>query len=288
MVVVSISGPDHLTQCISALDLQPGSAQMDVHIVSKNADQIQKDAPWCFSSIHWHQVSAATTVPKMRTHGIMHASADLIALLEDDCTVGPRWQQSILEAHRSTFPAIGGPVEPGAYTRGIDWGIYYCEYARFLSPFSGLVPALAGNNVSYKRKALDLESIREGLYEIFLHETWQKSGIELHAANGMEVQNNHSWHLQSCVSTPFHHGRAYAGQRFGRRLAAKKFLYGVLAIMLPLLKTFRTIREVTSRQRSDLPLLKALPWVVLFHCCWSLGELVGYLAGPGRSSEKWH
>jgi Glycosyl transferase family 2 len=287
VVVISISRPDLLKQCISALSLQSGFDQMDIHIISKNEG---RDLASCLSqspNIQWHQVSVAHTVPKMRTEGILNAKADLIAMLEDDCMVGPKWYQSIVEAHQAPYPAVGGAIDPGSYSRGIDWGIYYCEYSRFLSPFSGVVPALPGNNVSYKRNALDLESISNGLYEVFLHEKWQKSGVELFAADGMAVYNNNSWRAKSCVSTPFHHGRAYAAQRFGTGLTPKKFLYGVLAIMLPLLKSTRTIRDVVSRKQPELPVLKALPWIVLFQSCWSVGEITGYLLGPGHSIEKW-
>jgi hypothetical protein len=33
-------------------------------------------------------------------------------------------------------------------------------------------------------------------------------------------------------------------------------------------------------------LLPALPLVILFTLVWSIGELVGYLVGPGTSDEK--
>ena len=147
--------------------------------------------------------------------------------------------------------------------------------------------ALPGNNISYKRKAIELESIREGFYEVFIHDGWQKAGVDLYAADGMMVRNNNSWRIKNCTSTPFHHGRAYAGQRFSDKYGPKRLLYGVLATILPVVKTARTLRDIASRRRSDLPVLKALPWIILFHNCWSIGEFVGYLAGPGHSIEKW-
>jgi hypothetical protein len=183
--------------------------------------------------------------------------------------------------------AVGGAIEPGDYTRGLDWGVFYCEFGRFMAPFSGPVNALPGNNVSYRSEAMDPALIKHGFYEIFIHERWQKSGIELYAVSDMVVKNNNSWRFANCTVIPFHHGRAYAGQRFGTRFSARRLIYAVLATLLPIVKSFRTFREVHSRRRRDLPLVRALPWILVFHGFWSMGELVGYLAGPGNSIGKW-
>jgi len=286
-VVVSFNGAALLSDCLSALITQPDFQEMEVHVISKlkrgQVPEVHEET----GRIYWHQVPATETVPAMRSLGIMQSGAGLIALLEDDCIVGPHWSRSLLSAHQSDYPAVGGAIEPGPYTRGLDWGVFYCEFARFLLPFSGCVAALPGNNVSYKSEALDIESIQQGFYEVFIHENWRKSGIELYAAEGMVTSNNNTWNLENCTSIPFHHGRAYAGQRFGSHYGAKRICYGLLAMILPIIKSVRTLRQVISRRRTELPLLKALPWIIIFHSCWSLGEFVGYLAGPGDSIEKW-
>jgi len=287
VVVISFNGAALLHDCLAALISQPDFQEMEVHVISKAARRAVPEGLGGIAQIHWHQVPTAETVPEMRSLGIMHSSAGLIALLEDDCVVGPHWSQSLLSAHQSDYPAVGGAIEPGPYTRGLDWGVFYCEYARFLLPFSGCVAALPGNNVSYKSKALDGESIQQGFYEVFIHDNWRKSGIELYAAADMVANNNNTWTLKNCTSIPFHHGRAYAGQRFGNKYGAKRLLYGLLATILPVIKSLRTLRQVISRQRTELPLLKALPWIIIFHSCWSLGEFIGYLTGPGGSIEKW-
>jgi hypothetical protein len=287
VVVVSFSGSALLQECLASLISQPDFRQMDVHIVTKKKEGDTQGYGKEFPNIFWHVVAANETVPRMRTVGFMESKADLVALLEGDCTVGPQWCSSILEAHKSCNIAVGGAIEPGDYSRGIDWAVYYCEFGRFLSPLSGVVAALPGTNVSYKKSAIDLEEIKDGFYEVFLHSRWQDTGVELYAADGMMVTNNGSWLPGDCVSVPFHHGRAYAARRFGTGYGPRRVISGLLAIVLPLVKTLRTLREVTSRCRTELPLLKALPWIVVFYSCWSVGEFFGYLTGPGQSIEKW-
>jgi hypothetical protein len=287
VVVVAFNGPDLLKKCVSALIEQPDFSSMEVLVVNKSTVGDIEGYASRFANIHWHQVPSTMTIPKMRSLGIMMCNAPLLALLEDDCTVNRQWFSTIKSAHRSDYLAIGGAVEPGSYSRGLDWGVYYCEYARFLSPLHGTVEALPGNNVTYKMAALDLTSMKSGFYEVFLHNGWRDAGVELHAAEGMEVRNNNRWRLKSCTSASFHHGRAYAAQRFGTAYSPLRLIFGLLATLLPVIKTVRTLGDIASRKRAELPILKALPWIVLFHSCWSVGECVGYLTGPGQSIERW-
>ena len=287
VVVVSFNGEKLLSECLAALVSQPGTQQIEIHVISKKTCPDVPPDGGRAPRIHWHQVAATATIPEMRTLGIEQSTSELLALLEDDCLVGPQWLQSVLAAHQSGYPAIGGAIEPGDFSSGLDWGVFYCEFARFLAPFSGTVITLPGNNVSYKKKAIDPTLIRQGFYEIFIHETLQKSGSELFAENGMVVKNMNSWRFEDCSTSPFHHGRAYAGQRLGPQFSVRRLFYGLLAVLLPIVKSFRTLREIHSRKRTDLPLLKALPWILIFQSCWSAGELVGYLAGPGDSIGKW-
>lgn len=287
VVVVSFNGKKLLEKCLAALLSQANSKHIEVHVISKQRRPDPPPGHGCPTDIHWHEVTETATIPAMRSLGIERSNAALLALLEDDCRVGPKWLQTVLASHKSGCLAVGGPIEPGGFSRGLDWGIFYCEFARFLTPFSGVVKALPGNNVSYKKEVIDQAHTNEGFYEVFFHENLRQAGARLIANDDMQVTNMNSWRFEDCSVSPFHHGRAYAGQRFGSTYTVRRLLYGLLALLLPAVKSFRTLRDIRSRKRKDLPLLKALPWIIIFHSCWSAGELVGYLAGPGKSIGKW-
>jgi hypothetical protein len=57
-------------------------------------------------------------------------------------------------------------------------------------------------------------------------------------------------------------------------------------VALPPLLLYRIVRNVLRRGDLWRRLLPALPLVILFTLVWSIGELVGYLVGPGTSDEK--
>jgi hypothetical protein len=57
-------------------------------------------------------------------------------------------------------------------------------------------------------------------------------------------------------------------------------------VVLPSLLIARVTRNVVRRRRHLGWYLRSLPLVVLFSTTWSIGELVGYLTGPGDSILK--
>ena len=52
---------------------------------------------------------------------------------------------------------------------------------------------------------------------------------------------------------------------------------------LPMVIMMRVTREVLRRRRHVGRFVRTAPLVALFSVIWSVGELVGYLAGPGDS-----
>lgn len=288
VIIIARNGPAQLRRCLVSLRSQPRFRECEVHVVTKfPAERKSGRITPGDENTHWHPVPKDATVPSMRSLGIAKASAGLVALLEDDCTLGSDWLASLLSSHQSDYPAVGGAVEPGDFSRGIDWAVYYCEYARFLAPFSGIVDALPGNNVAYRADSLDREAVADGFLDVFFHQRLREAGNDLLAADHMVVFNNNRRRFSDCTWMPFHHGRAYAAQRFSVCDRFRRLLYIVLSPLLPIVKLARTHREIVRRRRSDLPIARALPWIMLFYCSWSVGECLGYLAGAGNSCDEW-
>ena len=293
VVVVSFSNGELLDTCLAALLGQVGDRQIEIIVVRAERPDDQPGSNCLGKSLPVKLVSApaGTTVPSLRSLGICHSCASIVALIEDDCIVTPGWCVVVLDAHQSSSIAIGGPVEPGAYPRGLDWAVYFCDYVRFMRPFAGVVPALPGNNVSYKRhvllEILGADSVSDGLYEVFVHESLQRAGHTLVAEAAMVVRHEHRSSLADVSLVPYHHGRGYGAMRaVGWSLARRSFFAGA-ATLLPLVKCGRILIEVGRRKRHRVRLIQSLPWMIVYCVCWSVGEAGGYLFGSGESLDRW-
>lgn len=289
VIVVSFSRLATLERCLSALVAEVRSVQAEVLVVrrSDDVDPLRSRFP----AVRWIPARPDETVPRMRSLGLESSGGDPVALLEDDCVVAEGWCAALLSAHQGSSAAVGGPIEPGNYRRARDWGVFFCEYGRFMSPLTGEVAVLPGNNISYKRSALEklAADVRNpnGFYETFANARLRQSGEVLRAAPRMIVHNANSWSREWLTTLPYHHGRGYGGLRVAGRSAAVRFGFAAFAVVLPAVQVGRITREIARRGRHLGRLVCALPWILLFATSWSVGEGVGYLFGPGRSLQHW-
>ena len=290
VVVVAITGDAVLAPCLEALARQPDAAAIEVIVVADASRAFGERLRDRFPSVRWLDAPPGTTVPHLRTHALARARGAIVALIEDDCLVEPTWAAAVRSAHAGTAVAVGGAVEPGPYRRGLDWAIYFCEYGRFMRPLaadSHSALALAGVNVSYKRSALaDLDQ-RGGFVDYFVHDGWHRSGRPMRTDGAIGVRNIHTWSATHLTAVPFHHGRTFADRRAAGRPAAWRLTMGLLSLALPAIKLGRIIAATVSRGRLVGRLALSLPWVATFVTCWSAGETMGYLAGPGDSPDRW-
>lgn len=291
VVVVALNAPDLLPRCLEALEALADSG-LEVCVVRHWGPAGEPEAILAsrFPQVRWLSAPVDTTVPVMRSIGIGAATGRLVALLEDDCLVQPGWADAVRRAHAGPAAAVGGAVEPGEYRHGRDWGVYFCEYGRFMPPVPETdTTDLAGMNVAYKRDELaGHESDPDGFRDVFVHWAWASQGRTLRSSTTFVVRNVNSWRGRHVTSLPYHHGRAFAGARFagaglGRRLAFAT----AAAVVLPGLKTVRLAAIVAGRRRHIGRFVVALPWVVLFNTAWTCGEVVGSVLGPGTSAAQW-
>jgi hypothetical protein len=292
VVIASSNEGALLEQCLDALAPQAASQHVEILVVraSDRATAIDRNdvtarMPW----VRWIDAPLGATVPELRGLGIAAARADRVALLEDDCVVSADWCRQAATVP-SSVAAVGGAVEPGPYRRGLDWAVYFCEYGRFMLPVSSAPSApLTGNNVVYSRTALEAlpEDMRAQFREVFVHSEWHRTGVPTQATGSLIVHNINTWSVAHVTSGPFHHGRAYAAQRFGARSGVARACLAALTLGLPFLKSVRIASEVISRGRLVGRLALAFPWILVFVTSWSAGELAGCLWGPGTSATRW-
>jgi len=291
VVIASSNTGTLLRQCVEALSAQAAPGDVEVIVardIGRFADIDRAGTP-AARRVRWIEAPPGATVPQLRGLGIAAAAGDLIALLEDDCLIEPGWCAAAL-ASAGPHAAVGGAVEPGPYRHALDWAVYFCEYGRFMHPApAGPGAPLTGNNVVYQRQALAAlpAAVRDNFREAFVHAAWREAGVPTRVDNALVVRNVNTWSIRHLTSAPYHHGRAYAAGRFGRRNPAIRGAVAILTVSMPAVKLWRIIRGTLERRRLAGRLAVAVPWILTFLVCWSAGEIVGCVAGPGPSEARW-
>ena len=299
VVVISFNSPLLLERCLSALERQTLNDGVETLVVRQrdaNLDE-HENLERRFQYVRWICAPRGSNVPQMRSLGICGSQGDVIALLEDDCVPTENWYEELLRVHQeSDAAAIAGAIEPGEYTKGLDWAIYFHEYSHFMQPLpDGEAQTLPGTNVSYKRMALrqlidanefnNDEPKLKGHYEAFVHQKLQQSDQALKLDPNLVVHNLNSWTYSRVLRIPFHHGRNFAGIRVAERPYWRHLPFLALAVLLPFVQIGRIVRNVIVRRRHAWSLGQALPWIILFSISWSMGEFVGYLLGSGKGLQ---
>jgi hypothetical protein len=275
-------------RCLDALAGQAGIADAEVIVASSSTDGTDAIVRDRLRFVRLLPFDEPLTVPELRGRAIAAARGEIVAVIDPYSIVQEGWLVEIARAHAERpEPVIGGPVDlDGAATRGLlDWALYINEYGMFLPPMaSGRVGLLPGCNVSYKREALfDGERPR---YPVF----WKTAANAAAGPSGLWLAGKAVVALDKpipfadFVRTRFDHGRCFAGMRaagMGERLAR-----AVTAPLLPAVLLWRWAGPFLARNRYGGRLVATLPLQLLLFGMWSLGEMTGYLFGPGRSCRR--
>jgi hypothetical protein len=282
VVVVPLLGHRSVSELLSELQrlssLPPGS---EVIVVSEDESPVEGGrllvAP------------RGSTVPERRAIGLKAARGEVIALIED--TVRPKtgWAASLVECHRRFHDAagIGGTLTlaEGLGTAAI--ALAALDYGPFLrrGVVSESSPRIPGNNMSFKRSALERASAFEerGFREAEVVGSFGGEGsvrIESEVAAACVGVDPAGASLRS----RFNHGRLYAGSRFRGPRRAERL---VRAATTPLLAATLVVRAARALDASGSRWVPCLPHLAWMSAAWSLGESVGYLLGPGRAEEAW-
>ena len=287
IVIAAWNGDASLERCLRSLGDQARAADTEV-IVAANFEPERLGGEFPF--VCWIKMPDGTTVPELRTAGIIRSTGEIVALTEDHCTFGERWCEELKKAHESPHAAIGGVVENASTQRALDWAVYFFDYGKFMPPMrAGVARALSGVNVSYKRSALmEVESsFRDGFHEAVTHAEIVKRGRALYLAPAVVVYHYKNYKIKPATTLAYHLARSYAGKRVSGASALRRALFVLGSPALTVLLPARVIAETLRRKRHIGALVRAFPPLLWLTSSWAWGEFRGYLGGEGRSAAQW-
>jgi Glycosyl transferase family 2 len=286
----------HLKSCLDALAHQGNSPSMEVIVpYHEDVDGIE-DLARTHPDVTFMRVTGVSIASRkgggrehhdvLRACGLRAAKGEIIALLEDHARPDTNWATNVVAAHRQNCAAVGGAIENGI-DRPLNWAVYYCDFGKYQNPLPPGESSYASDaNTSYKRQALDQ-----------VRPTWQPSFREVVVngaliARGEKVilrpevviyQNRRGLDFSFALRERFIWGLSYAATRSALMSNARRLVFSVLALGLPIILLLRMGRTAWSRRVHFAKFICALPIIVALLISWSFGESVGYVAHRLRS-----
>jgi len=280
VIVTSYNSLDTLRKCLKALSLQECG---QIVVADSSGEDPAPTLQGEFPLIEFQRFPVGTAVPVMRWAALKRCRYDIVLAVEARCVPEPGWAKALEDAHfrYPEVPAIGGSVSAGGSPSPFDWGLFFCEYGRFAPPLpTAEASDLSGANLSYKKRMLERESdlLSTGAWETLFHLRWRTQGLRLMTVPA-QVAFQNSMRPLVALQQRFHYGRGYAGSR------ARRWAYLPIAPLLPFVLTWRIFGAAARGDYASHVPAAAL-WVIGLTMAWSCGELVGYVAGPGRASKN--
>ena len=289
VVVPSVNGREDLLGCLAALERQREDVDVEILVADRCGSDLRSEVRRIFPFVQVLEAPPGTPIPELRAMAITSARGRALAVIEDHVIVPPGWAKALLDALEREDMVVGGAIENAATERLVDWAAFLCEYSHCITPLpDGPSDWLPGNNVIYPRSLLARYRtvLGGGRWENQLHDAMRRDGIALIFRPRISVGHKKHYTVGEYVSQRYLYARSYAGARVAGAPRAKRLAYGAAALALPPLLFYRTVSRVLSKRRHRAELVRSLPLLAVFVVSWALGEMVGYVAGPGDSLAK--
>jgi glycosyltransferase involved in cell wall biosynthesis len=290
VVVASIVGPPFIDNCLASLEGQSRRLGAEVIVVACGTDayagRIARAFPWV-RLIHCRE---RETVPELRRLGVLEASGEIVAIIEEHCVAELNWLEVALDGLADgRYGAVGGPVLDNNYRRLRDWVVYFCEYNGYLPPFaSGETQILNGANIAYRRELLVRfqHLLGRGYWEATLHPELLAQGVKFGSLPDMWVRHCGPFEFGYYLQQRYWFSRAFAGARAQTMPASRRAVYLAAAPVIPAVLMARMASRVFAKRCRVDRFLAASPLIAIALLAYVAGEWVGYLTGPGDALLK--
>ncbi len=292
-VIIADSGVStQIERCLRTLVTQARVVQAEIIVVHRTQDTLMTMVKAAYPEVTFVGPSKQANLPALLGEGIARSSGQIIAITDTSCVIDDHWLTSIVEAHRSECPVVGGAVEPASFGKLLDWAAYFCDYGQFMRPFrEGPAAEMPGNNLSFKRWALgrcnpDGADVAMNFWKSQWCSGLRQKGFELLLTPTVVLRTERTHRLLPFLRRRFHHGRCFAGMRLAQTTSRRRAFYVMGSAVLPFLFLARLVQRITPKRRHMRKFILAFPLIAVAVTCWSAGEFYGYLRGPGHSCAQ--
>ena len=278
-----------LRRTVAALNRQTARHRIELVIIAPNEHPgvIHSDLS-SFARVQIVNGGPVTTSNAARALGIRVATAPIVALSEDHSYPDPEWAAALIAAHDGKWAAVSPAIRNANPHSLQSWANIILEYAPWFEGIGsrGEVDEVPGHNSSYRRdlllaygdrlpKVLEIESV--------LQRELKQAGHRLfHEPAAVTSHLNFSLFAPSLMLR-FNAGRAFAGYRKTGWSPGTRVKYILGAPLIPFVRLVRISGMLRRSAQYSYLLPRLLPRLCVNLFLDGLGELVGYIAGPGRS-----
>ena len=222
-----------------------------------------------------------------RSAGIRAASAPIVILSEDHSFPEPDWAESLLHSHSSDVVVVGPVLGNANPNSMVSWANLLLEYYPWLEGATeGEKIDLPGHNSSYNRDVLlsfgdKLEELLE--VEAVVQRDIVARGLKMRLETKAKTHHLNFSRLSSSVALRFNAGRSFAGHRTIGWPFAKRISYIAGAPLIPLVRLIRILKMLRTSERYSWLVPRVIPMLCIALIADGLGELVGYISGPGNA-----
>jgi hypothetical protein len=219
---------------------------------------------------------------RCRAAGLLRATGELVAILEDRAPPRVDWCATMLRLHRELPHAvIGGAIECAA-TDSLNWAFWACDFSRYALPFAaGPRQWVSDVNVCYKRRALTLtrDLWQHRFHEPEVHWWLLERGETLFLTPEAVVDYRTPYRsLRRLLPERFQWGRLFGCIRARRLSTSARLRFAIGGLLLPVV-LFARHAATQRRLGHGARFRRAAPLMLPMLLAWSAGEVSGYLTG---------
>jgi hypothetical protein len=288
VILVTSDGYASFRKTMEHLRAQTVQNRLEVVVLAPSAAQPDLD-PSSVEGFHNVQVVPFGTLNSLgagRAAAVRAARAPIVAFAENHCFPAPDWAQTLIEAHRGPWVAVG-PSLGNANPRTLrSWTLLLTCFGPCVERTTAEETAyLAWHNTSYKRTAF-LETTQELgdllAVEGFLQARLRSQGLRLWMQPAARTMHTNSTRWRSWFGVLFLGGRSYGANRAKSWSVGRRLLYAGGFFLIPLVRFPRVLRDLREANLAGRLLPQILPCLGLALLVHSVGEVAGYLAPEQR------
>jgi glycosyltransferase involved in cell wall biosynthesis len=292
VVLVTQNAQNRIPRLLEALAKQTLAAELEVFIVYIAPAKPAPVPPDGLRVIPIHQ-SDIRNMGQARAEAVRRAHSPWVAFLEDHTIPNSRWAEAVCAAFRE-FPeadAVSYAFLNGSPDTYFYRSVFMAEYGALAHPLrKGMAPAMAANNVAYRRDTLrkigdGLDSLLE--IDYFLQKALG-SGFRTATAPHAILAHQTNTHVGDLLRGHFIYAQLFALRRLQfENWSLPKRLAGAAAvpILVPLLRIKRLFQAISGRSNVSRA-MAGLPVILLLYCAGALGEAWGLLHRQADPEER--